>query len=99
MYMAMAKVMAPTPNGTGRRHQGAAASATFVSSPLTRPTSSDSGFGVVTPETTSGREGFIHLYNMSGGAAQATLEFILRDFERDALAAQGDLRAIVHILA
>lgn len=45
----------------------------------------------LTPETTSGREGFIHVYNMSGGAAQATLEFILRDFERDALEAQGAL--------
>jgi tripeptide aminopeptidase len=45
----------------------------------------------LTPETTSGREGFIHLYNMSGGAAQATLEFILRDFEMDALEAQGAL--------
>ncbi|MCA9864027.1 MAG: peptidase T [Thermomicrobiales bacterium] len=45
----------------------------------------------LTPETTSGREGFIHIYNMSGGAAQATLEFILRDFEMDALEAQGAL--------
>jgi tripeptide aminopeptidase len=38
-----------------------------------------------------GREGFIHLYQMSGTAATATLEFILRDFERDGLAAQGEL--------
>ncbi len=45
----------------------------------------------LTPETTAGREGFIHLYHMSGTAATATLEFILRDFERDALAAQGEL--------
>jgi tripeptide aminopeptidase len=45
----------------------------------------------LTPETTSGREGFIHIYQMSGGAAQTTLEFILRDFERDALEAQGAL--------
>lgn len=45
----------------------------------------------LTPETTSGREGFIHVYNISGGAAQATLEFILRDFEMDALEAQGSL--------
>jgi tripeptide aminopeptidase len=44
-----------------------------------------------TPETTSGREGFIHIYNMSGGAAQATLEFILRDFDQEGLAAHGDL--------
>ena len=45
----------------------------------------------LTPETTSGRQGFIHIYQMSGTAAAAELHFILRDFERDALAAQGDL--------
>jgi tripeptide aminopeptidase len=44
-----------------------------------------------TPETTSGREGFIHLYQMSGTAAAADLGFILRDFEREGLAAHGDL--------
>lgn len=43
----------------------------------------------MTPETTSGREGFIHLYAMEGTAAQATLRFILRDFERDGLADKG----------
>jgi tripeptide aminopeptidase len=45
----------------------------------------------LTPETTAGRQGFIHLYQMSGGAAAATLEFILRDFERDGLQSLGDL--------
>ena len=45
----------------------------------------------LTPETTSGRQGFIHLYQMSGNAAHAELHFILRDFERDALQAHGDL--------
>ena len=45
----------------------------------------------LTPEVTSGREGFIHLYHMSGGAAAATLEFILRDFEREGLQTHGDL--------
>lgn len=45
----------------------------------------------LTPETTEGREGFIHLYHMSGGAAAADLQFILRDFEEDALHAQGEL--------
>jgi tripeptide aminopeptidase len=49
----------------------------------------------LTPETTSGREGFIHLYHMSGGAAAATLEFILRDFEREGLQAHGDLLRLV----
>ena len=43
------------------------------------------------PETTSGREGFIHVYQMSGGSASATLEFILRDFEREGLEAHGEL--------
>ncbi len=43
------------------------------------------------PETTSGRDGFIHLYEMQGTAAQAELRFILRDFERGGLAALGDL--------
>jgi tripeptide aminopeptidase len=44
-----------------------------------------------TPETTQEREGFIHLYQMTGGAAEAKLSFILRDFERDGLAAHGAL--------
>jgi tripeptide aminopeptidase len=42
-----------------------------------------------TPELTEGRDGFVHLYEMTGTAAQATLKFILRDFERDGLAAKG----------
>jgi tripeptide aminopeptidase len=44
-----------------------------------------------TPETTDGRDGFIHVYQVNGGAAVAELHFILRDFERDGLAALGDL--------
>lgn len=43
------------------------------------------------PELAEGREGFLHLYDMQGGAAEATLKFILRDFELDGLAAKGDL--------
>ena len=43
-----------------------------------------------TPETTKGREGFIHLYKISGTAAYAELHFILRDFELDGLQAYGD---------
>jgi tripeptide aminopeptidase len=42
------------------------------------------------PETTEGREGFIHLYAAHGSAAEAEMRFILRDFERDGLAALGD---------
>jgi len=45
----------------------------------------------LTPETTSDREGFIHLYAMGGTAAEAELKFILRDFELDGLAAKGAL--------
>ena len=44
-----------------------------------------------TPETTRERAGFLHAYRMQGGAAQAELSFILRDFELDGLAAHGDL--------
>jgi tripeptide aminopeptidase len=39
----------------------------------------------LTPETTSGRDGFIHAYEMTGTPARATLEFIVRDFDDDLL--------------
>lgn len=42
-----------------------------------------------TPETTQDRAGFIHLYQMTGNAAEAKLSFILRDFEMDGLSAHG----------
>jgi tripeptide aminopeptidase len=45
----------------------------------------------LTPETTADRQGFIHLYQMSGTAAAADLHFILRDFELDSLRAHGEL--------
>ena len=45
----------------------------------------------MTPEVTQDREGFIHLIDQSGSAAQTTLKFILRDYERDGLAAKGAL--------
>src|SRR5262249_51659520 len=45
----------------------------------------------LTPETTSGREGFIHVYQMKGSAAEADVHFILRDFELDGLRERGDL--------
>lgn len=44
-----------------------------------------------TPETTDGREGFIHAYQINGGAAEATMHFILRDFEQDKLDELGVL--------
>ncbi len=43
------------------------------------------------PDTTSGREGFIHAYALNGRESDATLSFILRDFERDGLARHGEL--------
>lgn len=45
----------------------------------------------MTPEVTEGRDGFLHLADMSGNAAEVTLRFILRDFERDGLAAKGEI--------
>ncbi|PZQ99829.1 MAG: peptidase T [Cereibacter sphaeroides] len=45
----------------------------------------------LTPETTDDRQGFIHVYEMHGTAAEATIKLILRDFEREALAAHGAL--------
>ena len=45
----------------------------------------------LTPETTAGRDGFIHVYQMSGTAASAVLHVILRDFELDGLRRHGEL--------
>jgi tripeptide aminopeptidase len=45
----------------------------------------------LTPETTSGRQGFLHVLGMSGSAAEMTIDIILRDFEREPLAAHGEL--------
>ncbi|WP_375699568.1 peptidase T [Pseudophaeobacter sp. TrK17] len=45
----------------------------------------------MTPETTDGREGFLHVTDMAGGSSEMVIKLILRDFERDGLAAKGDL--------
>ncbi len=45
----------------------------------------------MTPETTDGTEGFIHVVDTQGSAARMELRFILRDFERDGLEAKGAL--------
>jgi tripeptide aminopeptidase len=45
----------------------------------------------LTPESTDGRAGFIHVYQMNGTEAAATLHFILRDFELDGLRRHGEL--------
>ncbi len=44
-----------------------------------------------TPETTMDRQGFIHVYNVEGTAAAATVSFLTRDFELDGLASHGNL--------
>jgi tripeptide aminopeptidase len=45
----------------------------------------------LTPETTAGRQGFIHVYQLNGTPATATLNLILRDFELDGLRDRGQL--------
>jgi tripeptide aminopeptidase len=40
----------------------------------------------LTPETTSGRDGFIHPYELTGHAGFAEIRFIIRDFDNDLLA-------------
>jgi tripeptide aminopeptidase len=43
------------------------------------------------PETTEGREGFIHVYEMQGSTAEAEMHLILRDYELEKLASHGEL--------
>jgi len=45
----------------------------------------------LSPETTSGREGFMHPYHIEGGVAQASVRIILRDFETPKLAEYAKL--------
>ncbi len=45
----------------------------------------------LSPETTDGRDGFIHPYHIEGGVAEASARFILRDFEEENLKQQADL--------
>jgi tripeptide aminopeptidase len=40
----------------------------------------------LSPETTSGREGFIHIYELEGNAGAARIRAIVRDFDDDLLA-------------
>ncbi len=44
-----------------------------------------------TPATTSGREGYIHLYEVAGNAAHVEMRLLIRDFELDGLAEKGEL--------
>jgi tripeptide aminopeptidase len=47
--------------------------------------------GSLSPETTDGREGFVHPYKIAGGVAETHLTLILRDFETARLADQAKL--------
>ncbi len=44
----------------------------------------------LTPEATQGKEGFIHPVSMHGNVEQAQVQFILRDFDDELLAAHGE---------
>jgi tripeptide aminopeptidase len=43
------------------------------------------------PESTSGRDGFIHPTGIEGSTASTTVRFIIRDHDNDLLAAKGDM--------
>jgi len=45
----------------------------------------------LSPETTDGRDGFIHLYVLEGGVAKAAARIILRDFETPKLKEEAAL--------
>lgn len=45
----------------------------------------------MTPEVTDGVEGFIHATDMTGGSSEMKIKLIIRDFEREGLAAKGEL--------
>ncbi len=45
----------------------------------------------LTPDTTSGREGFIHPYELTGTAARAEIRAIIRDFDEQRLAEHVEL--------
>jgi len=53
----------------------------------------------ISPETTDGRQGYIHPNGVEGNAARTVIKFILRDFDNDKLAAHGQrLRALCQAL-
>ncbi|MGH2908668.1 MAG: peptidase T [Solirubrobacteraceae bacterium] len=45
----------------------------------------------LTPETTSGREGFLHPFGVTGSAGRASVSFILRDFDAEGLRSHAEL--------
>jgi tripeptide aminopeptidase len=46
---------------------------------------------VLTPETTEGRDGFLHPYHIEGGVAEVKLRILLRDFDTTKLAEKAEL--------
>jgi tripeptide aminopeptidase len=47
--------------------------------------------GSMSPETTEGRDGFLHPYIIEGGVAEVKLRVLLRDFDTPCLTAQANL--------
>ncbi len=45
----------------------------------------------MTPDTTDGKDGFLHVSQIEGGSTEARITLIIRDFELDGLAAKGAL--------
>lgn len=45
----------------------------------------------IAPETTDGRQGFLHPYSLEGGVAEVKIKCILRDFDTAELAIKADL--------
>jgi tripeptide aminopeptidase len=45
----------------------------------------------MSPETTDGRQGFLHPYDIAGGIAEVRLKVLLRDFDTAGLATKADL--------
>lgn len=45
----------------------------------------------MSPETTAGREGFVHPLTIEGGVGEVKIQFLLRDFDTPQLAVQADL--------
>jgi len=50
----------------------------------------------LSPETTEGKEGFVHPVSISGGAESAKVQFIIRDFDDDKLAIhEAELKSLL----
>lgn len=46
---------------------------------------------LLSPETTDGRQGFVHPYQIEGGVGQTTVHLLLRDFETPNLATEAEM--------